>query len=407
MKIGDNSSTPVSTTRVQQDPVDTQSSRQIAQETFSAIMELEPYKRGRANDLATGGVHITPELVKTLEESCASLAPDSLIDTTPSTGQIIKPTADNAFEVARDDLHQMKDAFGGSPNFAERKPVREPNTRSFLGIPFEAGQTWASKGLKNASHSPMHFLLLPVYKLAAKYFGVNEPQTKYEYVSKHLESMAYLKANPNIIQSFKDGTDATAMLGEAAALTCHASANGAFTVGKALEDHMDLLDKYIAHNKAQGPEALKAFYSEAFDDGAVCVEARLTHFNEYVASHPLDGSKPQPLTIQLDLERVPLTRVLEQDFGNFVAERTAAGLSGETPKISEFETYLKKTYGESGLLGKNCVDESQSVKGPDDTFSEVVLKPIQQPDIDGAYDYFVDVLCCADDDRVKSNWQSV
>jgi hypothetical protein len=49
------------------------------------------------------------------------------------------------------------------------------------------------------------------------------------------------------------------MLGEAAALTCHASANGAFMVGKALEDHMDLLDKYIAHNKemrAQNNQAL-------------------------------------------------------------------------------------------------------------------------------------------------------
>lgn len=407
MKISENSSPVIVSSTVAVEAGSKAPPTETAKELFTAAMDLEPYQRGRANDLSLGGNRVTPELVKSLEQSCEKLEPGSLTQTDPSAGQILAPKADSAFESARNDFHGMKDAFGGAPNFPEHKPTREPNTRSFAGIPIESVQTWVSKGLKNYTDSFAAFLLHPVYQLGAKLFGVKEPQTKYEYISTHLESMAYLEANPSIIQSFKNGTDATALLGQATGLTCHVSDNGSVSVGVALEEHLSLLGKYIEHNKAQGPDALKAFFNEAFDDGAVCFEARMTHFNTYVASHPLDGSKPQSTTYQLDLERVPFTKVMEHDFGNFVAERSAAGLSAETPKISEFDAYLKRTYGESGLVGKPCVDESKSEKGLDDTFTKVVTKPIEKSDLDEAFDYIANILSCADDDRVNSNWQSV
>lgn len=407
MRIENNNPVITTTTQVQNTQPQNNAALETAQNSFSAAMDLEPYLRGRANDLSHGGEHITPELVKTLEQSCENLEPNSLTETSPSTGPILAPNANSKFESARDELHLLKNEFGGSPNFAERKPVREPNTQTFKGIPIESVQTWVSKGLKNYTNSFVDFLMHPIYQIGAKIFGVNAPQTKYEYVSKHLESMAYLEANPSIIQSFKNGTDATAVLGEATGLTCHASDNGCVTVGIGLEDHMDLLQKYYEHNKAQGTEALKTFFNEAFDDGAVCVEARLTHFNNYVAAHPLDGSEPQPSTYQLDLESVPLKDVMTHDFDNFNAERNAAGLEAVTPKISEFEAYLQKTYGENGLIGKNCVDEALSEKGPDDTITKVVTKPIEKSDMEAVYAYIVDELFIAEDDRVKPNWQSV
>jgi hypothetical protein len=301
----------------------------------------------------------------------------------------------------------MKDFFGGSPNFAQHKPVREPNTHTFAGIPIESVQTWVSKGLKNIEHDLTNKLLWPIYQIAARLFGVSEPETKYEYISKHLESMSFLETNPTIIQKFKKGIDSTVILGEATGLTCHAGDNGALTIGLALEEHLELLKKYHTHNKALGSEALKAFFNEAFDDGAVCIEARLTHFNNYVSSHPLSNGASQNPTnhFQLDLERVPFSQVMEHDFANFITERSKEGLAEAIPKTSEFEAYLKRAYGDVSLLGKNCVDLEKSEKSLDDKWVTIVTRPIKQSDMDDIYDYFVDTLFCMEDDRVKNSDQ--
>jgi len=357
----------------------------VISSTFSAVADLPAYEEGRSEDLAIAAAPVE-ENAANIEAAVRALGPAQVYQESVSTGPALAPARSGLHENAVQDLHRFIDEFGGAPNFGGQIPRRQPNSERFLGIPKETVQIWFSKGLKNYKDSFVDFVLHPIYFVGTKIFGISEPLSKFEYVAKHIEALAWLKANPDVIQQFSLGEDATARLGEVTGLTCHVGYNGSKTVAFGLKEHLDLFEKYYEHNKALGDDALKAFFHEAFDDSAVCFEARATHLNAYARAHPLGNEVIGP--VKLDIAAVNIDDVYENHVSLLADERINAGIQG-LPKVSDFNDFLVRTYGTAGVVGlQGKVLENGDLRS-------VTLTAAHHA---AALDYLVNVICAVDPD---------
>ena len=357
----------------------------VISSTFSAVADLPAYEEGRSDDLAIAAAPAEQNAAP-VEAAVRALGPAQVYEESASTGPALAPARSGVLENAVQDLHRFIDDFGGAPNFGGQIPRRQPNSERFLGIPKETVQIWFSKGLKNYKDSFVDFVLHPIYFVGTKVFGISEPLSKYEYVAKHIEALAWLKANPGVIQEFRLGNDATARLGEVTGLTCHVGYNGSKTVAFGLKEHLDLFEKYYEHNRALGDDALKAFFSEAFDDSAVCFEARATHLNAYARAHPIGNEVIGP--VKLDITAVNIDDVYENHVSLLAEERIKAGIQG-LPKVSDFNDFLVRTYGSAGVVGL------QGKVRENDNLQSVTLTAAHHA---AALDYLVNGICAVDPD---------
>jgi hypothetical protein len=252
-------------------------------EDFAAFLQQRPLHLLREEDTPARIGEVNPEQAAAFVERNVHV--DVEAPAPPAAPQ--ENSAVRVVGRATESLQEYREAMGGAPNYPDRRPTREPDPRTFFGIPIESCRDWCRQVPLKNNWIPQWF-----WKAVAHGFGVSEASTEtpYEDASLSLESIRNMAENRDRFAAAfqRDPDEGICLFRSATRWTAHMGDNGGPDgMIRNIDAYLELFAALYENAEADG--TLETFFREALT--GVCFEHRFANLQQYAQQHPLPGGE--------------------------------------------------------------------------------------------------------------------